>query len=272
MLALPLGAAFAWLQLWVALALGTLEFDRRFDAGTDDDWLVNLRLLALFCATSVVLAVLLTQMVLRRRETSRGRRALTGLVAAAGACTVWPYVMSLAAKAEAVHLVGQRPVPSAVQAVIAGVGLGWVTAQLAGVRGASARGVLSGVLIGSGVWWAGAFAGSFGEGWGYGRRTLLTLAFAALGPVVVAVLAAIATRRHNRVTTWLACLITVADVVAVLVLIWLIAPAPTSGTGLELLAPLSFGVAAALAVLLVSDIRGDRRQGAVAIEVNGPPR
>jgi hypothetical protein len=257
------GAALAWAQLLAALGFGVLAFDRQFDAGADNDWLLNYRNALWICATAVIIAVLLTRSVFRNPD-SRSHWA-AAVMAALGAGTVVPFLMEQAGRAQHVYLVQQTSV-SAGQAAIMGVVLGAVASLIVGARAASARVLASGAVTGAAVLWillvvsATAIVNGRPPVLGvleldaleYGARFNAMWVSALVVGVVIAALVSLVARREATAMLIVAGVLTVCSVVATILVTVVVGPAPSgdhADLGLNVIGPLLLGGVLAFGLL-----------------------
>ncbi|WP_144122562.1 hypothetical protein [Catellatospora sichuanensis] len=260
--AAALGAALAWAQLLAAVGFGVLDFDRRFDAGADNDWLDNYRNVLWFCATAVIVAVLLARSAFR--DPSSRPRWIVAVTAASGAGTVVPYLMEQAGSAKHLSLVDQASV-SAAQAAIVGLALGAVTSLIVGVRAASARVLAWGAVMGAVVLWilmlVSANAKAYGpsvlgvlefDALAYDTRVDVMLASASTVGVVTAALVSVVARRETTATLIVAGLLTVGSVAATLLVTAVVGPSPSgdhADLGANVIVPLLLGGVPAFGLL-----------------------
>lgn len=266
LVAVVLGALLAWAQVSAALAIGALDFDRRFDAGTDNDWLLNYRSTLWFCATAVVIAVLSTRAMLESP-------VWAAVVAAAlGVGTVVPFVMAQAGTAQHLNLVDAAPA-SIAEAAVLGVVIGVVVSVLA----ASARVPASGAVADAAVVWillavsANAITrdppvlGALELAQVYDARVNTALASALLVGPVTAALACLLVRRGSATTLIVAGLLTVSSVAAAILATVIVGPAPSGDhgdVGLAVLGPLLLGGLFAFGLLALVARRRSRQSDA----------
>ncbi|MEV0460139.1 hypothetical protein [Catellatospora methionotrophica] len=276
LVATALGTVLAWVQVAAALGVGVLDFTRRFDAGSDNDWLLNFRNLLWLCMTAVVLAALATRLI-------NDDRTWRPVVAAAlGAATVLPLAMTQAARAQHLNLVGDAS-GSAAQAVITGIVLGAALSVVAS-RLASARASTPGVAVGTAVVVAllvvGASTsptdppvlGALDLPLDYGARNDLALVSALLLGPVTAALACLFGRWESTRALLVAGLAGVGGVAAVIVATLFTGPAPSgdhSDLGLVVLAPLLVGAAVAYGLLAVVARHRRSRTADVSVSTTG---
>lgn len=265
------GAALAWAQVSAALGLGVLAFGRRFDAGTDNDWLSNYRNALWLCATAVVVAVLVTRAVFPHLD-ARSRWAAVP-TAALGVGTVLPHLMDQASRAQHVNLVDQQTSASAAQAALVGIALGAATSLILGTRAASARVSARGAVTGAAVLWillavSAAVTGPPVLGalelaaLGYDARVAALWVSALIVSPVIAALVSLVARRETTAALTVAGLLTASGVLATILLTMLVGPAPSgdhTDLGREVALPLLLG--GVLAFGLLTTVARLRRQG-----------
>ncbi|GIF98200.1 hypothetical protein [Catellatospora citrea] len=274
-----LGVVLASAQVTGALAIGALNFDRRFDAGSDNDWLLNHRGTVWFCATAVVVAVLLTRVVL-------DSPVWAAVVAAAlGVGTVVPYLTAQAGRAQHLYLVDSASA-SIAEAAIVGVAVGVVTSLIVSRLAASARVPASGAVAGAAVVWillgvsANAIAidppvlGALELELDYGARVDTSLGSALLVGPVIAALVCLLVRRESTATLVVAGLLTVSTVAAAILATALAGPTPSGDhgdVGLSVLGPLLLGGLLAYGLLTaVARYRGRNRQTEASVVAGSP--
>ncbi|GAB4057350.1 hypothetical protein [Catellatospora paridis] len=274
-----LGVLLASAQVTGALAIGALNFDRRFDAGSDNDWLLNYRSTLWFCASAVVIAVLLTRVVL-------DSPVWAAVVAAAlGAGAVVPYLTARAGRAQHLNLVDSASA-SIAEAAVVGVAIGVVTSVIVGRLAASARVPASGAVVGAAVVWillgvsANAIAidppvlGALELELAYGARVDTSLGSALLVGPVIAALVCLLVRRESTAALVVAGLLTVSSVAAAILATAIAGPTPSgdhSDVGLSVLGPLLLGGLLAYGLLaVVARYRGRSRQSAASVAAGSP--
>ncbi|MEU8076571.1 hypothetical protein AB0B31_14090 [Catellatospora citrea] len=274
-----LGVLLASAQVTGALAIGALNFDRRFDAGSDNDWLLNYRGTVWFCATAVVIAVLLTRAVLDSPVWS----AVVG--AALGVGTVAPHLMAQAGRAQHLNLVDSASA-SIAEAALAGVAIGVLTSLIVSRPAASARVPASGAVAGAAVVWillgvsANAIAidppvlGALELELAYGARIDTSLGSALLVGPVIAALVCLLVRRESTAALVVAGLLTMSTVAAAILAAAVVGPTPSgdhSDVGLSVLAPLLVGGLLAYGLLtVVARYRGRSRQTEASVAAGSP--
>lgn len=263
-----LGLLLASAQVTVALAIGALAFDRRFDAGSDNDWLLNYRSTLWFCATAVVLAVLLTRVVFESP-------VWAAVVAAAlGVGAVVPRLVARAGRAQHLNLVDSASA-SIAEAAVVGVAIGVVTSLIVSRLAAAARVPAAGAVAGAAVVWtllavsANAIAidppvlGALELDIVYDARVNTSSASALLVGPVIAGLVCLLARRESTATLVVAGLLTVSSVAAAILATSIAGPTPSGDhgdVGLSVLGPLLLGGLLAYGLLALVD-RHRRRKG-----------
>ncbi|WP_155372788.1 hypothetical protein [Catellatospora vulcania] len=255
-------AVLAWAQSLAAVGFGVLGFDRRFDAGSDNDWLDNYRIALWICATAVVVATLLTRSVFG--DLGSWARWAVVATAAPGAGTVVPFLMGQAATARNVSLVDQTS-SSIAQAAVVGVVLGAVTALILGGYAGSARALTSGAITGAAVLWIMLLVSESTkrtgptvlgalelDGFEYGARVDAMLVSALVVGVVIAALVCLVVRREATATLVVAGLLTMGSVAATILAAAFVGPAPSgdhADPGVTAIGPMLLGGVAAYGLL-----------------------